>query len=78
MHGNKTLFGYVNCAFYNQRAEGDRRFFLSREERDESLNGLRERAIQHGLAESAAKAGIYPVEARWAVVRSDPYAKHML
>jgi len=57
-----TFFGYTNCAYYNRRPEGDTSWFASREERDAHLEQLRETATGHGLAASAARAGIYPVK----------------
>lgn len=60
----KTAYGYVNCAFYNIRAEGDRVWFATRAERDEALERIRAQAIRAGLSETAAEAGIYPVKRR--------------
>ena len=53
--------GYVNAAAFNVRPEGDTRFFATREARDAALSRKRAAAIASGLAESAARAGIYPI-----------------
>lgn len=34
MNGNKAIYGYTNCAFYNRRPEGDTTWFATREARD--------------------------------------------
>ena len=70
MNGNKLVYGHCNCAFYNTRSDGDESWFATREERDASLSRLRETAVRNGLGVTAAKAGIYPIRARWSAVRS--------
>jgi hypothetical protein len=65
MHGNKLVYGFTNCAYYNRRAEGDTSYFLTREERDAALERLRQAAMRHGLSRSGAFTGIYPVKARF-------------
>jgi len=64
MHGNRTIYGYVNCAAFNVDADGDRSWFATRELRDRALAGTRAWAISRGLSVSASRSGIYPVKAR--------------
>ncbi|MFO0447373.1 MAG: hypothetical protein ACK52I_01570 [Pseudomonadota bacterium] len=57
------IYGYANVAFFNVRADGDESYFASKAERDAAITGTRERAIAHGLSETAARSGIYPITA---------------
>lgn len=68
MNANKRVFGYVNCAYYNRRAEGDTTWFASAQERDSALERLRAKATSDGLGKTASRAGIYPVADRASVL----------
>ncbi|CAB4126635.1 hypothetical protein UFOVP75_19 [uncultured Caudovirales phage] len=56
----QTIYGVVNCAFYNRAANGDIAWHETAEDRDAHLSTLRARAIKAGLSKTAAQAGIYP------------------
>lgn len=71
IHGNKTIFGYVNCAAYNRNASGDSHYWTTREARDAALKALREWAVDKGLSPSAARSGIYPVKCRAGALSAD-------
>lgn len=69
IHGNTRLYGICNVAFYATRPEGTETYYRTQADRDAALDRLRSRAISVGLAPSAARSGIYPVESRVAAVR---------
>jgi len=68
----------VNVAFFCGKSTGDRTWFATALQRDLALDCLRERAIARGLSVSAARAGIYAVDARWARVRGVSGVGHRL
>lgn len=55
-----TLYGYENICFF-PIGRGTSSWYASAAERDAELAALRRRAVDSGLAASAARAGIYPV-----------------
>lgn len=70
INGNKTMFGYVNCAAFNSDPNGDYQgWSTTREERDAKLAKFRAWAVSRGLSESASRSGIYPVKMRASRVR---------
>ena len=71
MHGNKRIFGYINEAFYADAMRPQRRWFLTREERDAALERFREHVIEHGLSKSASMAGIRAIKRRYALLSED-------
>lgn len=68
IHGNKTVFGIVNVAAYNNNPEGDRTWYVSREARNEALASLRATWVRNGLTASAARSGIYAVKNRFSAL----------
>lgn len=71
INGNRVVFGFINCAAFNVRAQGDSTWFLTREARDGALAKKREWAIGRGLSESASRSGIYPVKTRASKLTED-------
>lgn len=72
-HGNKIVFGIVNCAFFNRNPQGDETWYATRELRNAAIAKMRESAIARGLSASAAQAGIYPVKKRLSLVDQAVY-----
>jgi len=59
----RTLYGYRNVAYYpGPSAQGYAVYYRTGKARDAALAELRDEAVEHGLARSAAAAGIYPVK----------------
>lgn len=59
-----TFFGYVNCAAFNRKLEGDTSWYATRAARDTAIVEKRAWAVRNGLSAGAAQAGIYPVKRR--------------
>lgn len=69
IHGNKEVFGIVNCAAYNHKPEGDRYWYISKEARNAALSAMRERWVDCGLSKSAAQHGIYPIKSKFSALK---------
>jgi hypothetical protein len=70
VHGNRTVYSWVNCAAYNRDPSGDYgAIYLDRAQRDAALTEVRAWAVERGLSEPASRSGIYPVKMTAAKLR---------
>lgn len=70
VHGNRTVYSWVNCAAFNSDPSGDfGEIHMDRAKRDAALAEFRAYAVSRGLSESAARSGIYPVKMTAAKLR---------
>lgn len=61
MSDKRYVYGFVNCAAFNLRPEGDEHWLATSAARDEALRRFQAWAVSRGLSRWAASAGIYPV-----------------